>query len=335
MEQERDMTRFSSIDSRLLLDRFDRDVRDGVNDEWTKSGLYFLMNRYFHNGGNIYEIYEYTESRPNLAFLKRASVIYPALFRLISNHELPETASPGSLLVYLAYAEVLARSGYAGVALHGTAAHQYAQLAYIATREPDILVPGINVTQNILMKQHKALFFADAAQGDIMLIIEGQADAIPVHDRVVGLRHYAVALRYFGFMGIKFHSLKTAREIFAVCAKMIQENEVPELGPFTGLLDASTLLLDVTSGVDEVRMALHPILESAPDVQSGRKLIHRILLAKEQSLRMFGHQNQLRGTREFGVFGKENILNLAQKVPEFRTWLKDGGWAEVDFAEVG
>ena len=59
------------------------------------------------------------------------------------------------------------------------------------------------------------------------------------------------------------------------------------------------------------------------------------VLAKEQTLGMFGHQNQLRGTREFGVFGKENILNLARKVPEFRIWLKDGGWAEVDFSEAG
>lgn len=335
MEQERDTTRFSNFNSRLLLDRFDRDVRDGVNDEGTKSCLYSFMNRYFHNGGNIYEIYKYVESRPNLAFLKRASTIYPALFRLISDHELPETASPGSLLSYLAYGEVLARSGYAGVALHGTAAHQYAQLAYIATREPSILAPGINVVQNILMKQNKALFFADAAQGDIMLIIEGQADAIPVRDQVAGLRHYAVALRYFGVMDIECHSPRTAREIFAVCTKTIRENDVPELEPFTGLLDASTLLLDVTSGVDEVRTALHPILESAPDVQSGRKLIRRILLAKDQSLRASDYQNQPRDTREFGVFGKENILNLARKVPEFQTWLKDGGWAEVDFVEVG
>ena len=318
-----------------LLDSFDRDVRDGVNDESVKSRIYFVMNRYFRNGGNIYEIYDDVSSQENLGFLRQARMLYPTIFQMISDRELPRIASSGALLAYLAYLEALERNGYAGIALRGTAAHQYAQLAYVSLREPGILNPGINVTQNVMMKQNKALFFADAAQGDIVLIIEGQADTIPVHDRVVGLRHYAVALRYFGVMDIECHSPRTAREIFALCAKTIRENDVPELGPFTGLLDASTLLLDVTSGVDEVRMALHPILESAPDVQRGRKLIRRILLAKEQTLGMFGHQNQLRGTREFGVFGKENILNLARKVPEFRIWLKDGGWAEVDFSEAG
>ena len=51
-----------------LLDSFDRDVRDGVNDESVKSRIYFVMNRYFRNGGNIYEIYDDVNSQENLGF---------------------------------------------------------------------------------------------------------------------------------------------------------------------------------------------------------------------------------------------------------------------------
>ncbi len=333
MKQERIISRVVGADSTTLLDWFDQDVRNGMNDELTKSCLYAVMNRYFQNGGNIYEISGYVNDRPSLTFLRKASVLYPALFQLISDRELPSTASPGSLLAYLAYLEVLERNGYAGVALRSTAAHQYAQLASIASQEPGLLNPGINVTQNILMKQNKALFFMDAAQEDIALIVSGQANTISIHDSVSGLRHYAVALRYLDAMGVEFRSPKTAREIFAVCARMIRENETASLGPFSGLLDASSLLFDAGSSFDEVRAALHPILEMEPNVQSKRRCIRRILLAKEQALRMSDKNSQLMRRREFGVFGKRNILSLAQKVPEFRVWLKDGGWTEADFEE--
>lgn len=331
MEQERTAYRLVGTDPEPLQRMFDQDMQDGINDELTKSHVYFLMNRYFNNGGNIYEIYDYINSRPKLAFLKDASALYPAIFQLIDDRALQPTASPVSSLAYLAYLETLERNGYAGIALRGTGAHQYAQLAYIAQQEPEILDPAVNATQNILMKKNKALFFAERAKRDVMPIFEGQADKIPARDKVVGLSHYAVALRYLKLLEVEFSSPKTAREIFVLCRQMIQRNNLPELAPFTGLLDASTLLFDAESSADEVRQALDPILVlNSRDTAQQNPTIMKIISSKNRVEPADSRLSSLIMMR-VGVFDRTNIIALAQRVPEFKQWLITAGWTEADF----
>lgn len=331
MEQERMAYRLAGTDPVPFQTLFDQDLQSGINDEWTKSHAYFIMNRYFNNRGNIYEIYNYVNSRPNLAFLQQASAIYPSIFQMISDRSLPATASPGSLLAYLAYLETLERNGYGGVALRGTAAHQYAKLAHIASQKPSVIDPGINVTQNILMKKNKALFFMEAAKGDVSLIFDGKADNIPVQDRVVGLSHYAAALRYLGSMGTDFSSPKTAHEIFSLCGELIRESKLYGLGPFTGLLDASTLLLDPESSTEEIRIALQPILRVRPAVSSKNVTIVRILESRVKNPAQSQELQLLMKSVRFGVFDKSNVVTLAQRVPEFRQWLVEAGWTDADF----
>lgn len=337
MEKENTAYRLVGTDPESLQRLFDQDIEDGMNDERTKSHVYFIMNRYFNNGGNIYEIYDYVNSRPKLAFLQEASALYPPVFQMIADRSIAPSASPVALLAYLAYLETLERNGYGGIALRGTGAHQYAQLAYATQEEPDVLDPGINATQNILMKKNKALFFAEQAREDVLPIFEGRADEILARDKVVGLSHYAVTLRYFERLGVDFSSPKTARQIFALCRKMIEENNLPELAPFTGLLDASTLLFDAESSADEVRLALEPILVVDPKSDSGeQRTIQRILASKTRNASMTSELGaSLSKVMQAGVYDRTNIIALAQKVPEFKVWLLDAGWTETDFEIEG
>src|ERR1035437_752403 len=109
------------------------DLQVGANDKYTKSDAYFVTHRFFDNNGNVYEIYEYVNSHPELAFLKEAEAIYPAIFKQIQNGTLPKTFVDRSYYAYLAYVEVLYKHGYTDIAAEGTLANEYAKLAYFDT----------------------------------------------------------------------------------------------------------------------------------------------------------------------------------------------------------
>ena len=53
-----------------LQNSFSDDVKNGVNDQYTKADAYWITHRYSDTLGNIYEIYDYIQSRPHLAFIQ-------------------------------------------------------------------------------------------------------------------------------------------------------------------------------------------------------------------------------------------------------------------------
>ncbi len=333
MKKENDAYRSLNMDPQALQILFEADVRSGSKDEHVKSHAYFLLNRYFNTGGNIYEIYDYVNSRPSLAFMKQAENIYPPVFQSIRDRALPSTFSTEGMYAYLAYIEALDRAGYAGVVARSTAAHEYAQMAYAVTKQPEQLSPGVNVTQNIQFKINKALFFAEAARDDVAGIVDGTvtSDEILRRDMVVGLSHYAVAMRYFQALGVEFTSPKTSAETFDFSMREAKR-DFPSLEPFTSLLNASSLLLDEASTAEEVKIALEPLLrvDMANTDVSQINTLRRIVESRNEETRY------LKGTttalQKLDVFGKANIRSLAIKVPEFRTWLMSAGWTVGDFS---
>ena len=117
-------------DPKKLQNLFLEDIKNGKNDKFTKSAAYFITHRFFDNGGNIYEIYDYINAHPELAFLKEAEKIYPNIFDQIHKRTLPSIYVDRSYYAYLAYVEILNKHGYSDIAALGTAANQYAKLAH-------------------------------------------------------------------------------------------------------------------------------------------------------------------------------------------------------------
>ena len=124
------------VDPKPLQNLFAEKVKKGVNDSDTKSAVYWITHRYFDNGGDIYEIYDFVESHPEVVFLKEAEKVYPTIFADIKERKVGNYTRD-SLLALMAYYEVIDRYGYADIAVWGMAANKFAELAQGAQRTHD------------------------------------------------------------------------------------------------------------------------------------------------------------------------------------------------------
>jgi len=302
------------------------DIKNGVNDAETKSAAYFITHRFFDNGGNIYEIYDYVEKHTELSFFKEAEGIYPEAFLKLKNKKLPQTYTKESYDVYLAYVEVLYKQGYADIAGLSTAANQYAGNAYFNTNQSEG-ERGVYL-KNTERDIKKALEFLSASNDDVTKILEGKLTSsdIPARDILVGLNQHAAAIRYLEAMGINTVSTKTSREIFTF-AMDYSSRFVIELNMFTSLINASTLVILDSSTTEEIKVALDPILSfdiKKPSSYKGSVIIKIINSRFEQKLE---GSNYVR----MDIYSKRNVLLIASRVPEFKAWLMSNGWTETDF----
>lgn len=314
-----------------LQNLFVEDVKTGKNTKLTKSAVYFITHRYFDNGGNIYEIYDYVNSHPELVFLKEAEAIYPSTFKKIAEGTAPSTYSGYGMHAFLAYLEVLDKYGYADVAALGTLANQYAKIADDIKKAPEQLPPSVNVSEYLQKEINKSLLFAEKAKSDVVRIIEGEitSNDIPDRDIVVGLNQYASALRYYEALGIDFASPKRAQEIFPFSTDYAKRL-VPELYVFTSFLNASTLLMVQPGATEEARSVLAPVynLEVKKGASNGI-IIDKILHSRLESPSYFPGTKVRDINRD--IYGKNNVVSLAKAVPEFKAWLVSNGWEEGDF----
>lgn len=313
-----------------LQDFLMRDILNGVNDKMTKSAAYFITHRFFDNGGNIYEVYDYIEKNPEIAYINQeASAIYPKIFDQIKNRTLPTTYVDRGFYAYLAYAEVLKNRGYADVATLGTAANQYAKLAYFAFALSKEITPAERKNRFAFEQRDraKALEFMKEARKYIAPLVDGELTEQDIDKRsiLVGLNQYAAAYRYLRAMGIQVEVDKNGKEIFAFTTEYAYRN-IPELVLFTALLNASTLaILDSPTSAD-IRSALYPIL----DVDPVGNLSKFGILKKVLDSR-FDKKPAKIGDSNMDLYSKRNQLRLSSKVPEFKAWLIAGGWTEADF----
>jgi hypothetical protein len=328
-----------------LQDKFVADVEKGVNDKFTKSDAYFLTHRYFDNGGNVYEIYDYVNSHPSLEFLKEAEDIYPAIFDQIRTKTLsPVPYSRNSLYAILAYLEVLDRHGYADIAALGTLANQYAKTAYfIKKRSENDPAGGLDPAPMIRQAAGKAIFF-ELKTRDMLLemstggsslvasiasrptslnsdlpLVKSLLEIVTAQSLLTGLNQYAACLRYLeatGFAIAIIDSPVPANDVFAF-DMLFSKTYVPELEVFTSLLNASTLALVSPQSADAIKAALQPILKY--DLTQPLGILRILFEAKDDK---FGG---------WDIYGKKNAVLLASIVPEFKKWLISGGWKETDF----
>lgn len=311
----------------LLLD----DLKSGVNDKFTKTHAYFVTHRFYDNGGDIYEIYNYVNSYPELAFLKEAESIYPEYFDLIKNNQLPKTYTDRGNLANMAYAEVLEKNGYGDTALLGTIANQYSKTALFlklyATQDADRADMFSALAESIL---DKANLYALKARPKVAGIMDGMTDPTlyTAHDAMVGLNQYAASLRYLKANGITLpgvdHDTESA-EVFAYTARLAQK-EVTELVNFTALLDASTLYIAGNHDIIAVSKALEPIhtFDTAVTKPLPNGAIDRIIKAKNEVVA----ESVI--DRKLDVYSKTNIVSLASSSPDFREWLFTNGWTDDD-----
>lgn len=315
-----------------LQDLFLDDVRNGVNDKVTKSAIYFITHRFFDNGGNIYEIYDFIEAHPELAFMKEAEAIYPNEFDQLKKGLIPKMAVDRAIYIYCAYVEVLHRYGYADVAATATVANQYAKTAYFTTTIAKEMPKKEGAHRSRYAKRNvkKAVEFMKLSEQQVVDIMDGkltEKDIMP-RDILVGLNQYAAALRYLEAMGGNVSvSPKSAKEIFEFTTEYAYRN-VPALHHFTSILNASTLALIDGANPADVRQALYPILDFD---MKGRVLstsiLHRIVESRSEPIL----PPERIGETNMDIYSKRNTLRLARIVPEFKTWLMSNGWVESDF----
>lgn len=326
-----------------LQNSFVDDIKNGLNDKYTKSDAYFVTHRFFDNGGNIYEIYDYVNSHPELAFLKEAEAIYPSIFKQIHEKVVPAVPCDRAMYAYLAYVEVLRNHGYTDIAAIGTMANQYAKLSYFLTViAKDMPVKeGVKRSKNVKHDTKKALEFIKFAKSDVVNILNNKltSDDVTPRDILVGLNQYAAALRYLEALSALQSATSTliskseladfnkqSKEIFMFTMDYSHRN-VPELRHFTSILNASTLVILDSSTPEEVRVALYPVLDL--DLKKT-KLIDNSIIHKVLDSRFEKKAKNLDET-EMDLYSKRNILMLAKKVPEFKVWLISNGWTEADF----
>lgn len=316
-----------------LQNSFLSDVKDGKNDKYTKSDAYFITHRFFDNSGNIYEIYDYVNAHPELAFLKEAESIYPTIFAKIKDRTLPAYFVDRSLYADMAYMEVLYKNGYTDIAAISTIANQYAKTAYFTTTIAKEMSKeaGSKRSKYASRDSEKAIEFLKAGAVDINKVIKGEITTsdITARDMLVGLNQYAAAIRYLDAIGKASSTpmnIEDSKKIFEFTTELAHR-EVPELRHFTSLLNASTLAILPSSTPEEVRAALFPILDtdmSNPNILKT-SILHKVIDTR------FEVQPKDIGDSYQDIYSKRNTLRLASKVPEFKEWLKKNGWTDQDF----
>lgn len=214
-----------------LQNYFSEKVAQNVKDNFSKAAIYFITHRYFDNGGDIYEIVDYINNDPNLVFLTEAETIYPAIFSKIAGRE--KLTKDERLLAYLAYIEMLQKSGYADAAAYGTAAAKYIELYDLKMAA----LAGKPASAEVHLMKEKAVAFASTARP----LVEGFRDVmgesgedISKDDMLVGLSQYAVTLAFFKKHNIAFPVKYQYQDIFFFALQYATRHELV-LKPFTAL----------------------------------------------------------------------------------------------------
>lgn len=321
----------SGTDPKPLQDFFAKQVKDGENTNETKSAIYWITHRYFDNGGDIYEIFNFVEAHPEVAFLKEAETLYPSIFADIKNKKVTNF-SRDSLLALLSYYEVIDRKGYGDIALWGIAANKYAELAQSAQRMHELDPEHVyeEGTPSLLKYRSEMIdrsmhfvrrvqdFFAahtlTTGRLEDLLGIEMIPD-----DLLVGLNQYGAAIENLKFVGMVIHTPFEPGEIY-IFNEALAKEKVPRLYFFTNYLYASSLVYGKDATVESVALPLARIVEYAETTSPAewRNSVTRVITAKD--------------TRETGgMYGYPAVKTLASLSPEFKNWLMKQGWTEADF----
>lgn len=315
-----------------LQDYFAEKVAGGEKDDEAKSAIYWITHRYFDNGGDIYEIYDFIQERPAIAFLNDAEALHPEIFAGIKAREVANS-SLDSLLALLAYYEIIDRDGYGDLALWGMAANRYAELAYQALNfDKRRQIPEADYEA----EQERAINFVDYSISKAQYFVElskeflfantretgtindlNKLEVIP-DDLLVGLNQYAAAIENLKSAGVVIYSPFTTSEIYEFNYELAK-TKVPRLYFFTNYLYASSLVYGGGATAESVALPLSRAVEytQTTDRAEWRKSVSRVINAKTAD--------------EPGMYAYETVKTLASLSPEFKAWLTKEGWTESDF----
>ncbi|TXH04401.1 MAG: hypothetical protein E6R05_02710 [Candidatus Moraniibacteriota bacterium] len=319
-------------DPSLVQDGFLASVKDNEIDVDAKSDAYFVTHRYIDNSGNIYELYDFFDRNPELAFLNlEAAKIRPEVFGLIQERRAPSSYSDQGIYAYLAYIEVLEQHGYANVAMTSTAANQYAKLAYykagIRKEKSDGGLPTYPdySLDEIASDLERAQFFLKLSAEPVSWLVSGESGiatgGVQPLDVFYAVEQYGSALRYLEAYGATVKTANTAGEVFAFGIKFTRQ-ELPDFYLYLSLSNAATLLLvDAKDG--ELRNALYPFFNIKSPEAKRSGIVERVIRAR---LDAPGAR-----FRDLDLYSKKKVTELGRRVPEFKSWLMENGWKDADF----
>lgn len=312
-------------DPAQLQTLFAEDVAKGINDQYTRSAAFWILHRYFDNGGNVFEIHDFIASKPQLAFINtEAEQIYPQNFQWLKDGTLPRTYATRAKYVMLAYLEVLDNHGYGTPASRGMLAQQYAFEALYSIKVPKDFPEGFDHKAFRENAQQKAVKYLKLSSQDVADIIDGKitTNNMPARDILLSVDQYGAATRYLARQNVVVTGLiKTANEAFDFATPYARQS-VPELYLFTNYLNASTQLYDPKNASEEsIRQALFPFYTFALPKEQRRpgNIVDRIINSKSQTY------------DSIDLYGKTNALWLASIVPEYKEWLIANGWDKEEF----
>lgn len=315
----------SGVDQEPLRSYFVEQVAAGVNDATTRSAIYWITHRYFDNGGDIYEIHDYIESDPNLAFIKEAETYFPDVFERIKTTRV-ENYSLDSLIALLAYYEAIDNNGYGNLAIWGLAANKYAEQAL--ENQPQ-LADNAEIAANrakwVELTTRKVQYFLSKADNYIVKNTTEtgnweelrQKGDITDEDLLVGLNQYAAAVLHMRGTKTPVLSVKDPIEVFEHTSQF-SLNYVPRLYLFTNYLYASALVRGKFATTENVAVPMNRVLEYIRGNEVWRQSgsIYRILGAKD--------------SREAGLFAHKTVKQVAFYSPAFKAWLLENDWTEAD-----
>ena len=318
------------VDPKPLQNFFVEKVKNKQNDQEAKSAIYWIIHRYFDNGGDIYEIYDFIQANPEVSFLNEAEKIYPESFSKIKTSKVKNWSSE-SLLALVAYYEVIDKHGYADISMWGLAANKYSEFAYGA-KEKFLLEGnkrstkgGMSTLQFKSMTTEKARYFSSKVEDFITKNTQKTKSlddlrSLPIipDDLLVGLNQYGSALE--NLKGIGFYSSKniTPKELYDFNYSLAS-TLVPRLYFFTNYLYATSLVYGGDATKTSVKLPLSRAVDYAEktDPSKWSKSVTRVINSKTSNERSM---------YEYSV-----VKKLAALDPKFKAWLKKYGWTEADF----
>lgn len=317
-------------DPKPLQNFFVKNVKDGNNNDDTKSAIYWITHRFFDNGGNIYEIYDFIEAHKELVFLKEAEMIYPDTFKLVKEKKV-KNYSGDALLALLAYYEVIDKYGYGTIGVWGMAANKYSEFALIKMQEHLInpkkqyLKPELNPLYAMSLFMDKSVLFAN--KGSVFLtsntrktkkLEELNTLTIIPDDLLVGLNQYGSALQNLKAAGRVISTPFSALEIYNFNFTLVS-TKVPRLYFFTNYLYAASLVYGKDATKESVRVPLSRAVEYAETTNKAqwRGSVTRVIDSKTSG--------------EISMYNYEVVKKLAALDEGFKKWLMKNGWTEADF----
>src|ERR1035437_1594616 len=245
---------------------FIADVTSGSHTLEATAHAYTFISQYVTNGGNIYEVYDFIESHPELSFLKKAQTIYPTVFNNVQQRQLPYTYSDNGLYAYLAYLEILEQQGYGGITVTGELAYQYSKFAYymeliLADKRKGQSLNYPNYTKAEIDKvTAKATVFAQKADSEAVGILTNTTDyrdiaSVPAFK---GLVQYASAIRFLQTLDVTFSPNDSAKDIFTFATTYARKGGLSDMYLPVYLSNATSLLILSNPNKNDLRNALVP-----------------------------------------------------------------------------